>query len=186
MTSRPKVFGIGFHKTGTSSLGEALRQLGYSPVANYSPALLPAIKSKNWEQVKEFCQPYQAFEDNPWPLIYSELDALFPGSKLILTLRPPEKWVSSLTNHFSGSTTAMRQFIYGDSYGDPTNAQERYLVRYNQHNQRVLNYFANRPNDFALVDWEMGHGWAEICKLLDCDVPERPFPHTNSKSSAAY
>ncbi len=26
---RPKVFGIGFHKTGTTSLGRALRALGY-------------------------------------------------------------------------------------------------------------------------------------------------------------
>ena len=117
-----KVFGIGFHKTGTSSLGEALRILGFTPVANYSPELLPAIKEGDFELVRKHCESYQAFEDNPWPLIYRELDEMFPGSKFVLTLRPTESWLRSLTKHFGGSSTAMRQWIYGDAYGDPLGA----------------------------------------------------------------
>ena len=38
--TRGKVFGIGFNKTGTSSLGAALRRLGYKHVSHNSKMLV--------------------------------------------------------------------------------------------------------------------------------------------------
>jgi len=38
-------------------------------------------------------------EDNPWPLIYKELDKRIPGCKFILTLRDEESWYSSVKRH---------------------------------------------------------------------------------------
>lgn len=180
MDNSSKVFSIGFHKTGTSSLGEALRQLGYSPIANYTPELLPHIQSENWSEVENFCQQYQAFEDNPWPLIYRELDERFPGSKFVLTIRPKAQWINSVMKHFSGSSTKMREWIYGEGYGNPNeNTKQIYIDRYTKHNQEVLSYFSTRPNDLAVMDWSRGSSWPELCRILNCPVPSSPFPHTN-------
>ena len=143
--SKVKVFGIGFHKTGTSSLGEALRLLGYTPIANFTPKLLPSIQSGDFGAVKRFCEPFQAFEDNPWPLIYRELDEMFPGSKFVLTLRPTESWISSLTKHFGGSSTETRQWIYGAEHGDPLGSEDVYQARFEAHRSEVLEYFSKRP-----------------------------------------
>ena len=180
MKKNQKVFGIGFHKTGTSSLGEALRQLGYSPIANYTPELLPHIKSSNWQAIQNFCQSYQAFEDNPWPLLYRELDEMFPDSKFVLTIRPHDQWLNSVIKHFSDSNTEMREWIYGKGYGTPNeDIKQIYIDRYNNHNKEVLSYFDNRPDDLAVLDWSQGSGWPELCRVLNCSVPKRPFPHTN-------
>jgi hypothetical protein len=174
-----KVFGIGFHKTGTSSLGEALRLLGFTPVANFTPEILPAIRASDFESVRKFCESYQAFEDNPWPLIYRELDEMFPGSKFVLTLRPTDSWLRSLTKHFGGATTEMRQWIYGADHGDPLGSEEIYRARYEAHRTEVLEYFSKRPNDLAVMDWTEGAGWPELCRVLGSSVPDLPFPHTN-------
>lgn len=32
-----------------------------------------------------------------------------------------------------------------------------------------------------LLEWRATDGWAPICKLLDMDIPDEPFPHVNTK-----
>lgn len=147
-----KMFGIGFHKTGTSSFGEAMRILGYNRVANFTPSLLPAIKAGDLREIQRFCEQFDGFEDNPWPLLYRELDKLFPGSKFVLTVRPTDEWIRSVRKHFGGSNTEMREWIYGPEHGDPIGSEEVYMSRYERHNDEVRNYFAARPEDFAILD----------------------------------
>ena len=96
---RGKIFGIGFHKTGTSSLARALDMVGYNVTASYG------LTDKNiattvLPKAREIVPQFDAFQDNPWPLIYKELDAEYPGSKFILTVRPTEEWLNSIVNHF--------------------------------------------------------------------------------------
>jgi hypothetical protein len=31
-----------------------------------------------------------------------------------------------------------------------------------------------------LVEWHIGDGWETICTALGLDVPDHPFPHTNT------
>lgn len=174
-----KVFGIGFHKTGTSSLGEALRILGFGPVADHTPELLPYIREGSWETVKEYCGRFSSFEDNPWPLIYKELDRMFPGSKFVLTTRPEDDWIRSVVKHFGGSVTEMRKWIYGDAHGAPRGSEGIYLDRYRRHNLEVVEYFSQRPDDLILMKMSEGDGWEPLCQGLRCSVPREPFPHAN-------
>ncbi|MEO0473493.1 MAG: sulfotransferase family protein [Bacteroidota bacterium] len=174
-----KVFGIGFHKTGTSSLGEALRILGYRNIANYTPDLLPAIQASDWETVYQFCDRHDAFQDNPWPLLYQQLDQRYPNSKFVLTYRPAEKWLQSVRKHFGGSSTAMREWIYA-GHGDPIGQESLYETTYRQHIEAVKTYFSDRPQDLLILDWAKADGWEKLCPFLDVPIPAKPFPHTNA------
>ena len=65
---------------------------------------------------------YDAFQDNPWPLLYRELDERCPGSRFVLTLRPTQDWLDSVVHHFGAKDTPMREWIYG--VGHPLGNEE--------------------------------------------------------------
>lgn len=140
--STGKIFGIGFQKTGTKSLATALNFLGYRATGpNF--AMGPDIRHKVHELAFGLVDRYDAFQDNPWPVLYRELDARFPESKFILTLRPTEKWIKSVVGHFGSKTTPMREWIYG--VGSPLGNEQRYIDRFEKHNREVLNYLCIGP-----------------------------------------
>lgn len=174
----PKVFGIGFHKTATTSLAAALTQLGYrvtGPNWRKNPAIATEARRLAFEHVPLF----DAFQDNPWPVLYRDLDRQFPGSKFILTLRPASDWIRSVVKHFGGKTTPMREWIYGKGCGAPVGNEEIYLRRYEQHNEEVLDYFRDRSEDFLTLRITEGEGWEKLCPFLNCAPVEVPFPRAN-------
>jgi hypothetical protein len=171
-----KIFCIGFQKTGTTTLDEALQMLGYR-VCGVRKDLVPALKNGDWEAIFREVEKYDAFQDNPWPLIYKELDRQFPGSKFILTLRDADKWLRSIVNHCENRHTPMREWVYG--FGNPKGHETAYLQRYQSHIREVLEYFADRPGDLLMVSWEKGDGWEKLCTFLGKPLPGQPFPHAN-------
>lgn len=172
----PKIFGIGFHKTGTTSLNTALRQLGYS-ITGPNGVNDPNIKDQLNQMCLDLVPQYDVFLDNPWPLLYRKLDLMYPNSKFILTLRPVDKWIESIVNHFGEETTPMREMIYG--VGSPKGNEEIYMIRYKQHNKEVLKYFSNRKDDLLILEISEGDGWDKLCPFLERDIIKTPFPHKN-------
>ena len=173
----PKVFGIGFHKTGTTSLAAALSHLGYK-VTGPNEVHNPRIADEAYRASQELAVTHDAFQDNPWPLLYREMDRDHPGSRFILTLRPAEKWIRSVVTHFGMIDTPMRQWIYG--VGHPIGNEEIFLARYERHNREVMEYFANRASDLLVLRITEGEGWEKLCPFLGVSVPERPFPRENT------
>lgn len=174
---RQKVFGIGFHKTGTSTLESALRALGYTVKGTFG-VNDDTIGDTVVERAIEIAGQYDAVQDNPWPLVYRDLDEAYPDSKFVLTMRDTDKWWVSLERHFGGKTTAMRTWIYG--VGDPAGHEDIYKQRYEAHNAEVVEYFSERPDDLLVVDVTAGGGWVELCSFLGADIPDMDFPHRNS------
>lgn len=174
-----KVFCLGFHKTGTTSLGMALDRLGYR-VSGAFGVNDPDIAKHAAEQALERAADFDAFQDNPWPILYRELDDAFPGSKFILLLREPDAWIQSQLKHFGQRETPMRRWIYGDAHGCPAGNEAVYLHRYQAHNQAVLAYFAQRPDDLLVLNLEEGDGWETLCAFLGEPIPCEPFPHANN------
>jgi sulfotransferase family protein len=172
----PKVFGIGFHKTGTTSLALALKQLGYS-VTGPNGVNDPNISQNAHLMVRELVEKFDAFQDNPWPILFKELDAWYPNSKFVLTLREPESWIRSQVKHFGTRVTPMRTWIYG--VGCPEGNEVLYLERFEGHNRDVLEHFRGRPNDLLAMDFSKGDGWEKLAPFLGKDVPNAPFPHAN-------
>ena len=206
-----KVFGIGLSKTGTSTLEAACcKYLGFSYKKTHPQVFknvlsihwLQALKYKirNWRSIyhlilledylirKDFTRiqnlinHFDFFADGPYPMIYQEIDKLYPGSKFILTVRTDENaWLESFKSHcMRGMTTGIpRKHFFGYRY--PHKHEKMYLKRYNEHNQEVREHFKDRPEDFIELCWENGDGWDELCSFLNLDKPQSPFPHENNR-----
>lgn len=181
---RPKVFGIGFHKTGTTSLGFALSQLGWNVCPGFG-FMDGRIEERVHHRAAELAARHDAFEDNPWPLLYAEMDRLVPGSKFVLTWRDPDRWYASVLRHFGKDETPMRRWVYGDRHGSPLGNRDVYVDRYNRHYEAVSRYFSGRPGDLLWLRLEDGDGWKELGAFLDVAVPEGSFPRANANAGAA-
>jgi hypothetical protein len=171
-----KIFVIGFPKTGTKSLNSALTTLGYK-VKSYFGSRDPDISRNVYEMAFRFVEQYDAFEDNPWCVLYKELDEKYPGNKFILTLRPTEKWIKSVVDHFGIKTRSLLEWIYGVGY--PKGNEDIYIARYERHNKEVLEYFKDRPDDLVAFRLSEGDGWEKLCQFLHKDIPPIEFPHEN-------
>jgi hypothetical protein len=174
-----KIFCIGFHKTGTTSLAVALKTLGYR-VTGPNGVTDPNIGKNAIAMACELVKKYDAFQDNPWPVIYKELDVKFPDSKFILMLRSPESWIKSQVRHFGRWETPMRKWIYG--VGCPEGNEDIYVKRFEDHNKEVINFFRDRPQDLLVLDLAKGDGWEKLCPFLGVDIPNISFPHANKAS----
>ena len=175
--ARSRVFGIGFHKTGTKSLAAALTQLGWRVTGSFG-VHDPDIGTHALPEALRLCEVYDAFQDNPWPILFRELDGEFPGSRFVLTLRPEASWIASTVRHFGDRATPMREWIYGA--GCPAGNEALYLERFRRHNAAVRDHFRDRPGDLLAIDFFAGHGWSELCGFLGAPVPPQPFPHVNA------
>lgn len=178
----PKVFGIGFHKTGTTSLASALARTGYRVCDGagalrqaLGPRMIDLLHRHDLEPIFDIAERYEAFTDIPWFVLYRDLDRRFPGSKFILTIRDESRWLQSAVRYFGATESRLRRWVYGS--GSPLGAEQRWADRYRQHNEEVQTYFLPRPRDLLVVDWEGGSGWAELSRFLGVEIPPTPFPH---------
>ena len=178
---KPKVFCIGSHKTGTTSLESALKKLGYRVQGSFGTKD-EDIAGKVHEMAYALVEKFDAFEDNPWPVLYKELDERFPGSKFVLTRRPADAWIRSMVKDFASTETPMRRWIYGEDAGCPEGNEDIYVARYERHNMEVMEYFRDRPNDLLVFDLPAGDGWDKLCSFLEHKVPDQPFQHANKAS----
>jgi len=176
MIMKPKVFGIGFHKTGTTSLANALYTLGYN-VTGYFGVHDPDISKNVYQTAFELADRFDAAQDTPWPVLYKELDQRYPGSKFILTTRPSDEWFKSVVKHFRLQRIPAHEWIYGvhTAFGN----RRIYVQRYEKHNREVQEYFQDRPQDLLVMDITHGEGWEVLCPFLNLEVPAFEFPSKN-------
>ena len=99
---------------------------------------------------------FDACQDNPWAVIYTQLDRQYPGSRFIMTYRDPEDWLASVCNHFRKRPSPMRKWIYGEAY--PVGNETIYLQRYQRHLDDVRAYFSQRPDDYLELRLGDRHG----------------------------
>jgi 3'-phosphoadenosine 5'-phosphosulfate (PAPS) 3'-phosphatase len=180
-TERMKIFGIGLSKTGTSSLAGALELLGYrtkdypgaqtyvpSDLATLEPGLLDA---------------YDAFTDTPIPSLYKALDARYPGSKFILTIRDMDGWLKSCKKQFTekhaANLNAAHHQLFMELYGCTTFDEARFREGYERFTRDVLEHFGDRPDDLLVLNVTAGEGWEKLCPFLDRPEPGVPFPKAN-------
>jgi hypothetical protein len=185
---RPKIFNVGFHKTGTSSMHAAFEILGLrsqhgiainKPKPKAAQISLPLDNRKVMEIAVPRMMQADAFSDFPYPMLYRELDKQFPGSKFILTTREPGAWIKSVQRHYqfqSRKPDGVLEWIYGV----PTvvGHDHRLLQIYHAHNAAVRTYFKDRPNDFLEVSIE-SLDFKPLCEFLNLPNPEQPFPVRN-------
>lgn len=100
-----KIFCIGRNKTGTTSLAQALTDLGYR-VGDQRTAelLMEDWGQRDFKRIIQYCHTADAFQDIPFSLRYTfqAIDTAFPGSKFILSVRDSaDQWYQSLVRFHS-------------------------------------------------------------------------------------
>lgn len=124
---RQKVFGIGFNKTGTTTLESVLRYYGYSlPDQAYQEKMITrSTFDGNYQPMIDLVGRFEAFQDMPFSQgsTYMTADKLFPDSKFILTIRDPEQWFASLCQFH-------KKLFNIESLGDLTESHVRTQFHY--------------------------------------------------------
>jgi hypothetical protein len=184
-----RIFGIGMHKTGTTSLHHAFEMLGYDSWHWSSAHAAKAIwQEMNSKGVSPTVDRYQALCDLPIPMLYRQLDAAYPGSKFILTIRREEEWLQSVRRHFDPRfnkwqpgwdsdpfTHRVHSLLYGRRDFDTHAMRDRFR----RHNAEVIDYFADRPHDLFVMNMDKGGHWDGLCRFLGLPVPEEAYPRMN-------
>lgn len=181
--TRRKVFGIGFQKTGTTTLGMIFDKLGYRTAGYHQFRHLAGRKDLGLAELEalalDLAADYDAAKDTPWPIFYKALDRAYPGSKFIHVTRDPEAWIRSAVNDFGKGPNALHQAIYGVPC--PEGHEAVWLERYNRHNAEVATYFAERPQDCLFLRLEDGVSYEEVCGFLGEPIVGTGVPKANTR-----
>jgi len=176
-----KVFGIGFHRTGTTTLQTALEELGYK-VVGMRQTEWNAYTQGDLDTIRETVAAFDGFRDMPWPLLYRHLYETVPNAKFILSYRDPDSWVRSCAGNYKSQSQGMFQPIYGfDVFiGNEDRAKEVYL----HHIDEVRAFFLAKPDIFLEKDFTNDPQWADLCEFLSEPEPARDFPHANKRPTS--
>lgn len=192
-----KIVGAGCPRTGTLSTHAALTRLGFpcyhmAEVAMHEEhtrawyAFLVEKKPMDW---KALFANYQATVDAPAAFFYREILDVFPDAKVLLNLRDPESWYKSYMTlrgameHFRPHRSTnprldmwlrVTEAIHDDIMGGSDDRADC-IAAFNAHNRRVEEEIAK---DRLLV-FRVQEGWGPLCRFLERDAPDEPFPHLN-------
>jgi hypothetical protein len=160
-----RVFVIGSSRTGTSSMGVALMELGFR-YTGWHPRLVEALRRGDLAPVDAVVREYEAFKDPPWNVgdFYEVLDSRYPRSKFINTVRDSASWSSSFSRVFDAHDLG------------PLVAQ------YQKRNAEIRAYFAGRPDDFLELDVCGGEGWEKLTPFLHFTPRSGSLRNTDKES----
>ena len=187
-----KVIGAGFGRTGTLSLKAALEQLGY-PCYHMVECFPQGPEHwKLWERAANGAPDWEAlFEgftasvDFPACTSYAALANYYPDAKVVLTLRDPQKWFTSVQNtifdrqwiEFLPGTEAgaFMKATINDYFEGRMHDHDHLVRRFNEHIAQVRETIAPE----RLLVFEVTEGWEPLCEFLELPAPDGPFPHVN-------
>ena len=198
-----QVIGAGFGRTGTASLKAALETLGFGPSYHMFEFMEHPEHARYWELAlagkpvpwDELFRGYRATVDWPGCTFYQELMAAYPGAKVILSVRDPERWFESarktiFTAPRGGARTLFQllttprmwrsvRFVYRllrrRTFGGKEQNSAHATAVFAAHNEAVKRTV---PPERLLV-YEVKEGWEPLCRFLGVPVPPVPFPHVN-------
>jgi Sulfotransferase domain len=170
-----KVFGIGLSRTGTTSLTFALSQLG--------------LHAHHFPRTREEIDAADASTDTSVAASFQQLDAEYPGSKFILTLRYLPDWLDSCEALWQSSFHLFDEFtsrIHRQLYGREDFDRLAFSDAYARHQECIEGHFVSRSQDLLCMDICAGDGWAQLCPFLGFDSPSTPFPHRNARADIGH
>ena len=203
--NKPKIFGIGANKTGTTSLKAAMEDLGFIVgIQRKAENLIDDWAIRDFNSIKRYCFSAQFFQDTPFSLPYTfvAMDQAFPNSKFILTVRDsPEQWYNSLTNFHARlwgkngripTKDDLQKAIY-ISKGRPWQAnrwnyttpeenpyeKKELIERYIRHNNVVRDYFRHRPGDLLILNVSKKGAYKRLANFLEVKSDREDFPWEN-------
>lgn len=209
-----KVIGAGFPRTGTNTLKAALEILEISKAYHFKDLIKDPGKLPLWKRLEDtgttdwdsLYAGYQASVDFPCYPWYKEHMTRYPEAKVILTVRPFEKWYASMKSTIwtSGPQTIgakiallsklpfdsrlrkvfkcikfVKGYLWKKQFEGKFLDQEFVEGVWHRHIREVK---AHVPEPKLLV-YEVSQGWQPLCDFLGLPVPEVDFPHLNKREN---
>lgn len=174
---KDKIFIVGLHKTGTTSLAYFFERLGYL-VTGPDTHLVAEIENNNFKEINNFLEKYDVFQDDPWYMIYPYLYTKFPNAKFILLERCESDWIDSVQRFYGEDryNNAVRRKFYGNA--NTIQNKKEYLQKYRSHNKEVKNFFSNKEN-FISISIANDKDAIRLQKFLNFKIKFTSFPHKN-------
>lgn len=159
---RPRVLCVGFQKTGTSSFGRAMKELGFSHFG-YDHDLAAAAARGDIDSCLEFGANFDSLDDLPWstPEFVAAFRARFPGSRYVFLDREEHQWLRSYFAYFN-----------------PGCSEAEALARLRGHQRRILEILDDEPHVLRM-NICAGEGYEKLCPFLGVPIPQFPFPWEN-------
>ena len=199
-----QVIGAGFGRTGTASTRAALEVLLGEPCYHMFEALAHLDHHGAWlaaaagdaDALTDVLDAYGATVDWPGCSLWRELMEVYPDAKVLLTVRPADRWWESYSDTIHqlmlqpipdeaevgpelaqlsifGHVLTKRSFPAPYAEQSPADL----LAAYERHNDEVR---AGVPAD-RLLEYDITQGWEPLCDFLGVPVPDQPIPHDNDR-----
>jgi hypothetical protein len=206
-----QVIGAGFPRTGTNSMKVALEHLGLGPCHHMFEVLASPELARRWGGAASgpmggadwagLLAGWRSGVDWPVSFFWRELAAAFPEAKILLTVRDPDDWYSSMRatifrqaqeeagdranegmpDHLRALDPLIDRMWTACFGGRADHVPDRRtaVAAFEGHNARVR---AEVPRERLLV-YSTGEGWERLCGFLGVEVPGFPFPHLNDTAA---
>lgn len=196
-----KIIGAGFGRTGTESTKAALELLLQGKCYHMKEILEQSNQLEYWHEFalskeremnwQEVLKDYVATLDWPACNYYKELMIEYPEAKVLLTYREPEKWFASyltlvkinkMVNKIAPMVPKFKKFkfmiqqVTWHIFSDIED-KEHCIDVYLRHIEEVK---AHVPEEQLLI-FEVKDGWEPLCNFLGVEIPDKPFPHLNTR-----
>jgi len=188
-----KLFGIGFKKTGTTSLDTMFSHLidklggsrpsGKERTRALNDLLIGDGGNSTISSALALAEKHTFFQDAPWcnepARLYRQLATLHPNARFILTIREPEEWYQSVVNWVQCRPTTKKKGRCGNKkidryksiFGANSTSRDDFVSAYVNHNEAARQYFVEelkQPQRFLEIDltdtkYNGGVGWAIFC-----------------------
>jgi hypothetical protein len=207
-----KVIGAGLPRTGTLTQKVAVEMLGLGPCYHWVDVLADLDRVGQWQRAldgegpwEEIFAGFNSTVDWPGGYFYRELMERYPQAKVLLSVRRPEAWERSFREtiwdmghgesllrllssarakvdpQWRDYLALVERMFWGPqgtfAKGHATPAE--LIAEMERHNDEVR---STVPAERLLV-WEVGEGWAPLCKFLEVEVPAQPLPHVNDRET---
>jgi Sulfotransferase domain len=189
-----QVVGAGVGRTGTHSLKLALEQLLGGPCHHMVEMFDNPVQIAGWTDAIEgrpvdwsvLLADYRSLVDWPGGSFWREISGANPDALVLLSVRDADSWYRSASNTiflafdnlppemqpWMNSVRQMLRERFSDKFDDAT-AMTDAFERHNAEVRREVP--ASR-----LLEWTTADGWDPICERLGLEVPNAPFPVTNT------
>ena len=192
------IIGVGYGRTGTLSLKQALETIGYADCYHMSEVVAHPEHSTLWINAWKGEDPwevifhgYRATVDWPSVAFWPRLMNYYPDAKLLLTTRDAESWYRSASNTiFKAMKEGMlsdeparreriemaKDIIVDGTFGGDLDDKTTVLAAYQKNIDRI---YKEVPKE-RLIVFDSAEGWEPLCNALEVPIPTVPYPRVNT------
>jgi len=190
-----QVVGAGVGRTGTASLKVALEQLLGGRCHHMLEIFVNPAQVEGWTAAiegrevdwQELLDGYVAQVDWPGASFWREISAANPDALVLLSTRDPEAWYRSASNTifnvFQNPPPGLEEWfgttvprLFRERFCEELDSPEAMMAAFERHNAEVRD---GVPPE-RLLEWTASDGWEPLCERLGVEVPDEPFPVTNT------